>query len=157
MDTEVLRLNKLLRRFDRELFAQRSPYGVVQVFQKRFVWRNLEFDGVNLLYPEPAANLVFSLTEDWSTKSPVAAWGYEPLYQKLREISLERQDELLRELYKSEDKARELERKDRLNKFEGLAEEAHAVFKKTLSDVNTSGMDMSKDVRRKIDRSIKWQ
>jgi len=156
MDTELFRFNKLVRRFDRDLSARRSIHGVIQICQKKRRWDAFDLDGQIIRYAYDDLSPVFGLTHNWSSFGDGVSWGVLPVLAKLNEISLSRRDELRRELEKERDRLDEEKRRDRMNKFEGIAEETHAVYKEALKDVNTSSMDKTKDPRRKFDRSIRY-
>lgn len=157
MDTELSKVNKLVKRFDRDLIARRSKAGVIQVCQNIRKWHPVEIDGRTVLYPEDVPHLVFSLTENWGSTGEPANWGYVPLYQKLTQISLDRRDDMIREMERENEKALESKERDTKNHFESMAYETRDIFKKTFSDINTASMNNKNDVRRKQDRSIKWR
>lgn len=155
MDKELLRFNKLVRRFDRDLTVRRSLHGVLQVCQKKRRWDAFEFEGQTILYAYDDLSPVFGLTKNWSSFGEGVSWGYEPVLAKLNEISLERRDQLRRELEKERERLEETRHRDRMNMFEGIADETRLVYKEAFKDINTSGMDKKKDPRRKFERKIK--
>lgn len=157
MDYELSRVKKLVSRFDRELTARRSFHGVIQVCQKKRRWNHYEFDSKTILYPFDELIPVFGLTKNWSAYGEGVSWGYLPIYGRLRELSLERQVERFREMEKVQEETQRIKAKDRMNMFEDFARETRGVFKTAFNDINTGSMDKSNDVRRKIDRRIKWE
>lgn len=157
MDYELYRANKLAKKFDKDLMARRNIDGTLQICQMVRKWEPIDICGLTVLYPYESPHLVFNCTDNWSANGTPVSWGYEPLYQKLREISLDRRDALFQEMEIIRQKSQDAKERALRNKCEDIAYETRDIFKKTFSDVNTSTMDKSKDVRRKIDRSIKWQ
>ncbi len=155
MDRELLRFNKLVKRFDRSLSVRRSLHGVLQVCQTKRRWDAFDLDGQTILYAHDDLSPVFGLTKNWASFGEGVSWGYEPVLAKLNEISLERRDELRRELEKERDRQSETKAKDRMNMFEGIAEESRAIYKEAFKDINSSGMDKKLDPRRKYERKIK--
>jgi hypothetical protein len=156
MDSELSRLNKLVKRFSPELSARRSFHGVLQVCQTKRRWDAFNLDGQTILYSYDDLSPVFGLTHNWASTGEGVSWGYMPLLAKLNEISLERRDEMRRELQKERDRLDESKSRDRMNKFEGMADESRLIYKELFKDINTSSMDKKKDPRRKFDRSIKY-
>lgn len=157
MDYELSRVNSIVQEFDKDLIARRNKDGVIQVCQLIRQWDAMDIDGKTVMYPRDIPSLVFSLTDTWTVNGKAAEWGHEPLYWKLKEISFERRDEMLRDIEQTNQKAQESKQRDLKNHFEAAAYEACDVFKKTFNDINTSSMDKSKDPRRRQDRSKKWQ
>jgi len=157
MDSELQRVNGLVKRFDKNLMARRSKEGVIQVCQLIRKWHPFEIDSEVVLYPEDVPHLVFSLTDNWGVSGKKVSWGYLPLYQKMTEISLDRRDEMLKEIDIQNQKARESKDRDLKNHFESAAYETRDIIRKTFSDFNTASMNKHDDVRRKTDRSIKWR
>lgn len=155
MDTVLLRFDNLVKRFDPDLEVRRSIHGVLQVCQKKRRWDAFEIDGVVIQYAFDDLTPVFGLTKNWSAFGEAVEWGYEPVFAKLNEISLDRRDELRRELEKERERLSESKAKDRMNKFEGIADETRAIYKEVFKDINTSQMDKKLDPRRKYERKIK--
>lgn len=155
MDTELARFDRLVKSFDPDLEVRRSIHGVLQVCQKKRRWGTFDFEGQTIQYAYDDLTPVFGLTKNWAAFGEAVAWGYEPVFAKLNEISLNRRDEARRELQKEREKSEETKAKDRMNKFEGMADESRLVYKHLFKDINTSSMDMKKDPRRKYERKIK--
>lgn len=157
MDYELSRLNSLVKRFDKDLIARRSRDGVLQVCQEVRYWDAIDLEDKTVFYPRSVPTLVFSLTDNWSANGKPVSWGYEPLYFKLREISFERRDEMIADMEHNNQKARESKDRALKSRIEDAAYEACDVFKKTFNDINTANMDKKNDVRRKAERSKRWQ
>lgn len=157
MDYELSRAHRLVKRFDKDLIARRNKDGVLQVCQLIRKWDAVEVEGLTVLYPREDLQLVFNCTDTWTASGKPVSWGLEPLYQKMRQISFDRRDELLKEIAISEEKSRESKDRALKSKCEAIAIETRDIYKKTFSDVNTATMDKSRDSRRKQDRSIKWR
>lgn len=157
MDRREKRINRLLKGFDKDLVCRRGPDGIYRVVQLVRGWNLYDVDGTSIAFPYNKQHHVFSLTHNWSGMGRNADWGIEPIFQKLRDIALERRDAMFRELEESQVK----EEKSKERKLESLAEdlalESRDVYKKSFSDVLTHSMDMTKDVRRKSERKFKWQ
>jgi hypothetical protein len=157
MDRRERRINRLLKEFDRDLFCRRGPDGVYRVIQKVRSWETLDFNGVPVAFPVDRPHHVFSLTHNWSGNGKSAEWGIEPLFQKLRDISLDRRDAMFREVEEQNRKHQESQERKVDSLTEDLAIETRDIYKKSFSDVLTHSMDMTKDVRRKHERKLKWQ
>jgi hypothetical protein len=152
MDSYQRRVHKLVNEFDKNLVCRRGPDGVPRVIQQVTDWTLFDLDGTTVAYPVTKDHLVFSLTDNWSGKGKPVEWGLEPIFQKLREISIERRDAQIRELEDEQRKAEELKEKRAMSKFEDIALETRDIYKKTFSDTLLHSVDMKNDVRRKIER-----
>lgn len=153
MDTEVIKVTNLARKFDKDFFAKRTRDGVIRVMHRVPRWNGYDVDGVTIVCNEPQEYLVFSLTEDFSSGSRQASWGELPLRQKFLEISFDRRDEMLKEMEENNRKADEAKDRQISNACEDVAREMRSDFQKTFSDTIATG---GEDSRRKYDRRAKW-
>ena len=155
MDSEVSRLTGLLEKFDKNLFAKRDGLGFVRVYCHSFEWKPYEFDGITLLAPVDKPYHVFSLTKNWSYWGERVQWGYLPLYEKLRAVSLEQRDRVFKEIEDSEKRAEEAKERNLKSLSETMAKEMRDVIKIETGDILTHSMDRKKDKRRLNDKRIK--
>jgi len=153
MDSEVTRLQRIFKRFDKDLTVRRSPDGVARLIQKIKKLKGFDVDGLTIYCPVEEEHLIFSFTDDFSAKGKPVEWGHEPLFHKMRQIALDRRDALFRELEEESKKKEEKKDRDQFAKFEDIAHETRDIYKKTFSDVLTHSMDKSKDPRRRLERS----
>jgi hypothetical protein len=157
MDSYERRVNRLLKGFDKDLKCTRGSDGVYRVIQLVPSWTLYDIDGTTIAYPQNETHHVFSLTDNWSGRGRPVMWGLEPIFQKLRDISFDRRDQMIEEVFKSQEKAQESRDRQAMSKFEDIASETRDIYKKTFSDTLTHSLDMTKDPRRKYERKTKWR
>jgi hypothetical protein len=155
MDSEVTKVNRLLKRFDRKMFARRSGDGIVRVYCNAGSPRAFEVDGMTIVHLINEPYHVFSLTDTWGYWGRPCAYGYLPLWDKLRAVSLESRDRITQELDKSEKDAEAKRKRNLANLTESMAYEARDAIKELTKDVVFSNVDKNKDPRRKQDKKIK--
>lgn len=136
-------LNKAIKAHDRDLYAKVCKDGVVRVIQK--VRKGFTLTGEEWL--------VCSLTDTWGSQGKPRDWGILPVLDHIKFGSLERRDESLRELNKSQEQAQESRSRAAKTIAEDCASEMRNDMKKAFSDTLTHSMDMSKDPRRKTEKS----
>ena len=156
MDSEVNRINRILKKFDRDLFCRRGPDGVLRAIQKVKGWDIYDVSGVTLLSSTFKDHHAFSLTDTWSGHGKPVTWGHEPISDKLRHIALNRKDELMRELRENQDRFQEKKEREEMANYEAIAEGSREVYKKAFSDTLTHSLDKSLDPIRKHDRRIHY-
>jgi hypothetical protein len=156
VDSDVLKINKTVRRFDRDMFAKRDGNGVIRVYHKAVKYTEYCLGkGEFLMVQEKNPYHVFSLTETWGYWGDPVTYGSLPLNEKLYQISLSNRDKMFAELEASEKKAEEDKRKSAASVSNDMARQAHEVFKEATKDVVFSNMDKKNDKRRKYDKRIK--
>lgn len=154
MDSEIKRIDRILKKFDRDLFSRRGPDGKIRVIQKVKSLKSFDLGKFKIAVPTIQEHLAFMMTDNWSASGRQVSWGHEPISEKLRHIALTRREELIREVEESQKKAEEKRERDQVSKFEDIAYETRDVYKKAFSDVLTHSMDRTKDPRRKQERGI---
>lgn len=154
MDYETKRADKLVKRFDKNLKAIRNKDGIIQICQNVYKWSPVDIGPFSVLYPVTENHYVFSLTDTWGAQGKGVSWGFEPIYQKMREISLDRRDQMFNEIEKQNELAQRSKELAQKSRFEDIARETRDIYKNTFKDVNTANMDKGKDVR-KIREGIK--
>ena len=147
-------LNKLVQKFDRNLFAKVSFDGTLRVYCKSFKLKRYDLDGFDLLVSVEEPYHVFSLTDTWGYNGKKRDWGMVFVEQKLAQIRLDNRDKQIREIEESERKAKESKDRATANMTESMAHEMHSVIKHEMKDVlfhNTT----QKDSRYLNDKKLK--
>ncbi len=132
-----------VKKWDRDLFCDYGPKGVLSIMRKANEYHSVEVDGVRVVYPQPCPQIVLVLTDDWTQRGKPVEWGLEPLMRKLKAI-----DTWLNPVFdfvKQEEKSKESATRHRHNEQEAFLKEFRPQFAKSFNDVNTSTLN-------KIDR-----
>ena len=95
-----------------------------------------------------------ALTDTSKVTGTPVEWGSLKLLQKIQSIDGHKRDVLEDTLAHNEKVDKAIERSDR-NNFESFMYEFRDDFKETFKDVNTSNMDMKKDLRKTNELKIK--
>lgn len=144
----IRRLNKELRLFDKELYAEKSDTLPTRVFRRGVHWESYQFEGATILYSRPNPYYVLSLTHDWSLNGKPVEWGIEPLLQRLREIDNHNHD-VLERIYEENEKRDQLNKRSKSNEIKALATDLRRDFAKTVNDINTSTLEKVESRRNK--------
>jgi hypothetical protein len=139
-DSREKLLTRVLREYDRKLYAKREGTGAIHVYREGTGFYPFEYDGKNFLASYPTPYFVLALTDTWTVRGTPVEWGIEPLITRIREIDVwhdDAQASRLVEAYKKKDRQNE---KDLRNKNEAFFREQRSEFKKAFKDINTSQM-----------------
>lgn len=147
---------KALRRYDRDLFVERTKDGVLCVFRKvkRFVPVCVS-EGFKLMNLIECKQLVFALTDTWTVKGNPIDWGIDDVLGRIRKLDTWENKNFYEELDAENDKVDERNRRAMRNEIEAFWGHERDRFKDAFKDTLTHSM--SKDNPRQIlqDRSIK--
>lgn len=149
---------RALKRYDRDLFAGRNQDGVICVFRKhkRFepVCVSDDFRFLNLVVGK---QFVCSLTENWTLRTHPRAWGIDHVLDKVKQMDLQYNEDILKSLDAQNEKVDEAERRSFRNDTEAFFSEHRRDFAKAFDDNVGCIHSLSKDEPRKRlkDRSIK--
>lgn len=136
------RITQELKKHDSSLYAKTNRFGITQVFKKYSSLVPYEIDGKKVYCLEPNDLYIFSLTVDWTPKSPVADWGLEPLMRKLRSIDAWNKDSEVHQINKMNEKVDESKARHMKNESEAFASDVlYPAFKKTMGDINTANLN----------------
>lgn len=157
MDSYVARMTRAVKTIDRTLYCKRNPMTekVYVMKEAKKVKSYLMEDNSTLHVAYTDEYQVMALTHNWSVYGESVPWGEVPILERLREIDRHNKADLVRELELKEEKRRESERRHMRGEAEAFFSDYRREFMKSFSDVNTSNMDKSKDVRRKYDKRLK--
>jgi hypothetical protein len=155
VDSQVYFLTKVVRSHDRDLFAERSHLGHINIMRKskRVELAYSDESQVLQVYKE-TAQLVFPLTENWTVGSRPVDWGSEVVLNRLKQHDSWNNERLLKEIEESEEKARVSKERDRRNQDEAWLADNHSKFKKSFSDVRVANFDKSERRRRRYEKNL---
>ncbi len=137
MDSRVKTLTKQLKEHDKDLYAKRMLDGVVLVCRKS---RNV-FTG------QTNDQLIFPLTDDFTSKGKPVEWGVEPILAHLKAMDGWNRD-VVEDWISSDEKSKEVAAKQRMSKNEDFARDFRRQFARTFDDVNTSTLEKIDNRRR---------
>jgi hypothetical protein len=80
-------------------------------------------------------------------------WGAEVVLNRLKQHDAWNNEQLLLELEKAEQKARESKERDLKNKNEAWLSDNHSRFKKAFSDIRTANFDKSDRRKRRFEKN----
>lgn len=149
---------RALKRYDRDLFAEKNRDGVLCVFRlyKRYepVCVTEEFKFLNLV---KAKQFVFSLTENWTLRTKPRMWGIDQVLNRVREIDVQANERLFEEMDAAHEKVDESNKRDLMNQAEAFFADNRKQFADSFDQVAGCIHSVSKDEprKRKKDRSIK--
>lgn len=140
MFTRVSRINEVVKKYDRRLYAIQIPQGMIQIHRQA---DRMEASDFNQEIPETAhlfPQFIFALTDTWKLQGQPVDWGIEPIRQKLRQLDSWRDDSHYARIVENRDRiARD---KDRMHKNElrATALDMRRDFAKATNDINTSSL-----------------
>lgn len=148
-----------LRRHDRDLYAARNKSGVICVYRKG--WRYepvLDSDELTLYASVFSPQYVLALTDTWKTNGAPCEWGVDRLLERVREIDLATNPDLLVRMEKENEKRDESKARDFRNETESMLYESRDAFKKAFNDINTSTLskDDARRRRRDLGKEVKY-
>lgn len=149
MSGRVMRINEVVKQYDRKLFARASA-GKVLILRRG---DRLEASDYNQREPELARlnpQLILALTHNWKVDGLPVEWGLEPLMLQLRSMDSWADPDMYRNMVKKRElEASEKERANR-NDLRARAADMRQDFARATNEINTSSL-AKLDRRRKQD------
>jgi len=157
-DSQVLFMNKVVKAHDRDLFAERSHLGHINIMRKAKVAEPVIVDdNLALVNVRESGQFVFALTLYWTSSPPPREWGAEVVLSRLKQHDAWNNERLLRELEEAEEKAKESKEREIKNKNEAWLADNHSRFKKAFSDVRVANMDKTERRRRRFEQRLEFK
>lgn len=141
MDWKVLRLNKEVKAYDPDLFARRTPGGMIQICRLKNRWTAYEIDGAILQASSPDTQIILALTDNWVVTGKPVDRGLEPTMSRLREMDQWRDDSGYSQLVREREREEELKKRRIKNEMRARAYDVRRDFAKVTNDINTSSLD----------------
>lgn len=147
---------KALRRYDRDLYVDRTRDGVACVFRriKRFVPVCVS-EGFRLLNLIEDKQFVFALTDTWTAKGKPRDWGIDDVLGRVQELDSWANKDFFEKLDRENEKVDERNQRHMKNEMEAFWSDQHSRFKKATSDILTHNLSKDEPRKRLQDRSIK--
>lgn len=136
MDGRVKEVNRIVRGYDSQLFAQRERNGAIHVYRRT---RN----SADPFHP------VFCLTDNWNATGKPREWGLEVIRERLRAMDLWKNETVVDELEKDAEKSAQSAERDLKNNVESFLKEFRRQFARATDGINTGTLDKRVDLRRK--------
>lgn len=127
MESKLKSLNRALKSYDPELYAQVTRLPRIDVYRK---------SKFNCNPP----NYIFSLTEDWSTKSNPVPWSTDIVINRLKAHDLWNQPDFMNNYIEGLKKDEEIKTKRRMSSTEDFLRDFRRQFAKAFDGINTSTM-----------------
>ncbi len=151
MDAKIDNLNRSLRSYDRLLYAERSLGNeMIGIYRMSFRWDTYDWNGSQLSVSRPVPEPIMFLTTNWKINGTPVDWGTEPVMGRIREMDLWNRDHILDEVVAERETLKNNKARSFSNEVKARAADMRKDFAEAVSDINTSGMNMS-DHRRKKD------
>lgn len=141
MDRYVSRVTQEIKSYSKDLYAERSPNGSVQIYRKKTRWETFEFEGKTLHVSRLEPQLILNLTDDWTKRGRPVEWGLEPLASKIREMDTHRDDTMYDRMLKENQRVDEMNARYTYNEFKAAAADCRKEFAKATNDINTSTLE----------------
>ena len=155
-DGQTKYVTRVVKEHDRELYAERSHLGHINVYRKNKRFNPVcDFEGVLCYSVVSSPDYVFSLTDTWTANGSPVDWGGEVVLARLKKHDLHTNEMLFKELDDGMQKVEKSKERDFNNKTEAWLADNHSKFKKAWSDVRVANLDKSEKRRRLHDKRIK--
>lgn len=147
---------KVLKRYDRELFVERTREGALCVFRrvKRFVPVCVS-EGFSIKNLIEDKQLVFALTDTWTVLGKPIDWGIDDVLGRVQKLDCWANKNLFDEMDAENDRIDRIKQKDLKNEMEAFWSHERERFKDATSDVLTHSLSKDEPHKRLRDRSIK--
>lgn len=147
MGWHEMRITKLVKKFDRKLYAERSG-GVIKILRESTKYDLVEIEeGLNVLVQRSTPHFVCALTQDWTMRTAPVEWGLIPIWEKFLQMDSWNRD-VLAEVEEKNTKHDQGVEKNFKNSRESFLREIRKPFARDFNDVNTS--NLAKIDRRRI-------
>lgn len=148
MDGIVRHYNRVVRSYDRELYAQRSEDGLVSILRKNFRYVAYDIDGASVHVLTPSPEFVFALTDNWTKRGQPRQWPADDVLFRIREIDHWAKQDLMEELERQNEEIEKKKRRHIRNEMEAFASDFRKDFARATNDINVSILDKSEKRRR---------
>jgi len=142
MDFRLKEVNKLVKSYDKKLYAERNKFNnrKIHIYRKDYCLEKFEHNGIVYGYFRDCPYHVISLTDNWTEASNPREWGLELIYARLQQIDSWNRTEFMKELEEKQIKAAKSRERDRKNNTEAFLYDFAGQFRKTFNDINTANM-----------------
>ncbi len=147
---------KALRRYDRDLFAERTRDGAACVFRKvkRFVPVCVS-EGFRLMNLIEDKQFVFALTDNFTLSGKPIDWGIDDVLGRVQKLDAWANNDLFEKMDAENERVDQTRRKDLKNEMEAFWSHERDRFKSATSDILTHSLSKDEPKKRLADRSIK--
>lgn len=143
MDAKVNNLTRALKRYDRDLYAERaSDCELIGVYRKVVRWETYHLDGSNLVFSRPSSEPVMFLTHNWKINGQPVDWGTEPLMARIRAFDGWNHDSVVEEVIAERESLAKNRQRAFRNELKARAADMRQEFAKAVNDINTSSLEM---------------
>ncbi len=155
MDAKLSSINRHLKKYDPDLFAERSNESdLIGIYRRTVRWESYSYYGVNLSVSRPHLEPVTYLTNTWTIHGTPVDWGIEPVIDRIRSLDAWNQDRFYEDLVEERERAAQNKQRALKNEIRARAADMRKDFAKAVNDINTSTLDRV-DSRRIKDGSCK--
>lgn len=147
---------RALRRYDRDLFVDRTRDGALCVFRKvkRFV-PVCEGEGFSLKTLLEDKQYVFALTDNWNLSGAPRDWGIDDVVGRVQKIDCLANEKFFDEMDAQNNRIDDSKRRTLRNEMEGFWSYERRRFAKATDGILTHSLSKDEPRKRLKDRSIK--
>ncbi len=154
MDWRAQQITKAIKRYDRELYAEKGVEDRIDIFRRTMVSVPYDFGDFRIVAFKEEPYRVFCLTDNWRPWGKPVEWGIEPILAKIKASDLWQRD-IVKDVNKSNEKIDASEDRSKKNEIEAFVKDFRPQFARAFDDVNTANLSKRNDRRFKDDRKIK--
>lgn len=128
MDSRAKEVNRVVKGYDKYLFARRECNGGLHVYRRT---------------PSNSAcpyQFVFALTDSWTASGRPVDWGLEVVLNRLRAIDCWKSENIFKQLEIDREKAEESRKRGMATTIEAFLYDFRRDFAKATNDINTSSL-----------------
>lgn len=149
-------INRAVKRYDRKLYVDLNTQGIPCVFRRTKLFVPIIDEGEFKLYNlVPSKDYVMALTEDWSPRTKVREWGIDFVLNRLRDIDLAHNKNLIEEIDRKNEEIDKSNRRHLRSEAEAFFSDHREIMKRQFKDINTSTLDKTDHKQKLRDRRIK--
>jgi hypothetical protein len=147
---------KALRRYDRDLFVERTKDGALCVFRKVKRYKPVcVSEGFRLMNLTECKEFVFALTDNWTLSGRPVEWGIDRVISRLQQHDAWENERFFEELDRENEKVDESRRRALKNEAEAFWSDNRRAFQRATDDILTHSLSKDEPKKRLKDRSIK--
>lgn len=137
--TRIDRLNEVLRAYDRDLFVNKIPSGMLQIHRKVNKSKVTRFneDEIDPGYLHP--QFILALTHNWLLTGEPVDWGIEPIMETLRSMDQWNHDDF-NEMIETRDRKERDRLRSQNSEFRAIAADLRKDYARATNDINVSNL-----------------
>lgn len=141
MDGRVREVNRVVRGYDKYLYAQRESNGAIHIYRRNS-------------HQPSSPHFIMAITTNWVAGSPPRDWGLEVIRARLIAMDLWKEETVVDRIEAARGKRDESEKRDLHNTVESFLYDFRKQFARATNDINTGTLDRKIDARRQYEKRV---